>query len=164
MYRAERLAVDGWPGALDQMSRRSAWVGDDAVRFGDTPAPDRVVGDDGMQFVPVCVASGSWLCQAPSDRHALIYRARGRAAPVDGEADDGVRRLLGGNRSEILARLEQPATTSELSVLLGLALGTVGGHLSVLREAGLVRATRVGRRAVYRRTEIADRLLDSGRT
>ncbi|MFI9724095.1 hypothetical protein ACIHFE_31375 [Streptomyces sp. NPDC052396] len=34
--------------------------------------------------------------------------------------------------------------------------GPDGGHLAVLREAGLVAGTRVGRRVVYRRTEGGD--------
>ncbi|MBV9651782.1 MAG: hypothetical protein JO296_16840, partial [Pseudonocardiales bacterium] len=72
-YRAGLLAAYGWPRALQRMSRRSAWVGADAIRFSDQDAPDRVVGEEGMLFVSITLASGSWLCEAPRDRHALVY-------------------------------------------------------------------------------------------
>jgi DNA-binding transcriptional ArsR family regulator len=159
-YRAGLLAVHGWPKALHRMGRRSAWVGADAIRFGDQTAPDRVVGDDGMVFVPVSISSGSWLCQAPPDRPALVYPARGYATGAEAPKDDALHNLIGANRTAILTELEQPATSSELAAVLGLSLGTIGGHLAVLRDARLVVRTRVSRRVIYRRTEVADLLLD----
>ena len=150
-YRAGLLAVHGWPKALHRMGRRSAWVGADAIRFGDQAAPDRVVGDDGMVFVPVSVSSGSWLCQAPPDRHALVYPARGYATSAPPPKEDALDHLIGANRTAILTELEQPATSSELAAVLGLSLGTVGGHLAVLRDARLVVRTRSGRCGIDRR-------------
>jgi DNA-binding transcriptional ArsR family regulator len=41
-----------------------------------------------------------------------------------------------------------------------MSLGTVGGHLAVLRDAGLIVGTRVGRRVVYRCTDTGDLLAD----
>lgn len=72
-YRAGLLAAYGWPHALARMNRRSAWVGADAIRISDRPSPDRVVGDDGMLFVPVSQPRGTWLCESPPDRYALVY-------------------------------------------------------------------------------------------
>ncbi|MGH3831532.1 MAG: hypothetical protein ACRDRS_13990 [Pseudonocardiaceae bacterium] len=157
-YRAGLLAAYGWPRALECISRRSAWVGADAIRFSDQAAPDRVVGDEGMLFVPVSVSSGSWLCEAPPARHALVYPARGFAAAKHERPAGALDRLIGSNRAAILNELEYPATSSELVVQLGLSLGTVGGHLTVLRDADLIVGTRVGRRVVYRRTETGDLL------
>ncbi|WP_282205163.1 ArsR/SmtB family transcription factor [Kitasatospora fiedleri] len=54
--------------------------------------------------------------------------------------------------------METPATTSELALLLDQSVGTVGGHLAILRDTGLVDRTRVGRRVLYHRTELGDRL------
>lgn len=163
-YRAGLLAAYGWPRALRQMSRRSAWAGTDAIRFSDHGSPDRVVGEDGMLFVPVAAVSrGTWLCERAPATYALVYPARGSAAasphPVPGGA---LGRLIGAGRAAILHELERPGTSSELAAHLQLSLGTVGGHLAVLREAGLVAGTRVGRRVVYRRTEAGDLL--AGRT
>ncbi|AHH97761.1 ArsR/SmtB family transcription factor [Kutzneria albida] len=160
-YRAGLLAAYGWPRALHRMNRRSAWVGTDAIRFTNRSGPDRVVGDEGMLFVPVSMSSGSWLCEGPTGRYALVYPARGSA--VDAEhprPPHALGRLLGAGRAAILCELERPATTSELAAQLAQSLGTVGGHLAVLREAGLIAGTRVGKRVVYRRTELGDRLAD----
>jgi DNA-binding transcriptional ArsR family regulator len=165
-YRAGLLATYGWPQALHRMSRRSAWVGADAIRFSDRPGPDRVVGPDGMLFVPVSTPRGTWLCEAPDRPYALVYPARGTGD--QGERRDPTRseralaRLVGPGRAAILRELQRPATSSELAALLRQSLGTVGGHLAVLREAELVVGTRVGRRVVYRRTELGNLLADIG--
>lgn len=158
-YRAGLLAAHGWPRALEHMSRRSAWVGADAIRFGNQPGPDRVVGDRGMLFVPVSVSSGTWLCEGPPRRYAQVYPARGfAAAPERARPGRALERLIGTGRAAILRELEDPATSSELAVQLGQSLGTVGGHLAVLRDAELITGTRVGRRVVYRRTPTGDLL------
>lgn len=166
-YRAGLLAAYGWPSALDQMSRRSAWVGVDAIRFSDRAGPDRVVGPDGMLFVPIVKPSSSWLCEAPDAPYALVYPARGSGAaveadptPASGRAVGALTRLIGAGRAAILRELERPATSSELAAQLDQSLGTIGGHLAVLREAELVVGTRVGRRVVYRRTELGDLLAE----
>ncbi|RAG84831.1 transcriptional regulator [Streptacidiphilus pinicola] len=183
-YRAGLLAAYGWPRALERMARRTAWTGADAIRFSDRPGPDRVVGPDGMLFVPYTGARGSWLCEAPGRPYALVYPARGSGAdPSDSRAhaggdpdrdgraglehrdrrDRALGRLLGTGRAAILRTLERPATSSELAAELDVSLGTVGGHLAVLRDAELVVGTRVGRRVVYRRTE-AGEVLATGMT
>ncbi|GAA0904879.1 ArsR/SmtB family transcription factor [Streptomyces rhizosphaericus] len=158
-YRAGLLAAYGWPRALQQMSRRSAWVGTDAIRFSDRPGPDRIVGADGMLFVPVTKQRGSWLCKGPTGPHALVYPARGAGEMASrGRTARALARLLGPGRATILRELEHPATSTELAAQLDQSLGTIGGHLAVLREAELVVGTRVGRRVVYRRTELGDQL------
>jgi hypothetical protein len=134
-YRAGLLAAYGWPRALQHMTRRSTWVGTDAIRFSNRPSPDRVVGEDGMQFVPVAaISTGTWLCEAPPASYALVYPARGSATTQARSAPArALERLIGTGRAAILHELQRPATTSELAAHLGLSLGTVGGHLTVLR-------------------------------
>ncbi|WP_329306861.1 transcriptional regulator [Streptomyces sp. NBC_01260] len=58
----------------------------------------------------------------------------------------------------MLHELERPATSTELALHFSQSLGTVGGHLAVLRDAGLISGTRVGRRVVNRRTGAGDLL------
>ena len=158
-YRAGLLAAYGWPRALERMNRHSAWVGADAIRFSHQSFPDRVVGEEGMLFVPVSLARGTWLCEAEPDRYALVYPARGAATGSGQPRPDGaLERLIGSGRAAILWELRRPATSSELAAQLDCSLGTVGGHLAVLREADLVVGTRVGRRVVYRRTGTGDLL------
>ncbi|GGU46211.1 ArsR family transcriptional regulator [Streptomyces albospinus] len=158
-YRAGLLAAYGWPRALEQMSRHSTWVGADAIRFSNRPGPERVIGDDGMFFVPVSLSTGTWLCQGPPGHYAQVYPAGGAAtALTPARPRRALERLIGAGRATILHELAHPATSTELAARLGQSLGTIGGHLSVLRDAGLVVGTRVGRRVVYRRTEDGDRL------
>lgn len=163
-YRAGLLAAYGWPAALHRMNRRSGWVGADAIRFSNQQFPDRTVGEEGMLFVPVTMTSGTWLCEAPPARYALVYPARGTATPPGPPGDGALARLIGQGRARILSELERPATSSELAATLRASLGTVGGHLTVLREAGLIAGTRIGRRVVYRRTEAGDQLTRVGGT
>ena len=158
-YRAGLLAAHGWPRALTRMGRRVAWLTPDAIRFNLTEGPDRVVGPDGMLFVPVSRSSGSWLCEEPPDRHALVYPVRGYAAARSPSPDDALDRLLGPNRAAILRLLDEPASSTELATSLDLSLGTVGGHIAVLRDANLIAGTRIGRWVLYRRTGTGDDLV-----
>ena len=160
-YRAGLLAEHGWPRALERMGRRSAWVGADAITFGTQNEPDRIVGSEGMVFVPVSRSQGSWLCESPPDRHALVYPARGLAETGYERSTPALKRLIGDTRAAILCELDFPATSSELAVQLGLSLGSVGDHLAVLRESGLIVGARTGRRVIYRRTDMGDGLLAS---
>ncbi|ACU73001.1 transcriptional regulator, ArsR family [Catenulispora acidiphila DSM 44928] len=160
-YRAGLVAVHGWSKALGSMNRRSEWVDDDAIRFSNRPLADRVVGAEGMLFVPVSLSRGTWLCEAPPAAFALVYPARGVAVESAGPAPDragALERLIGAVRARILLELSRPATTTELATLLEISLGTTGGHIAILRDAGLIEGTRVGRRVVYRRTDDGDRL------
>jgi DNA-binding transcriptional ArsR family regulator len=163
-YRAGLLAAYGWSRALERMNKGSAWEGADAIRFSKRPGPDYVVGEDGMLFVPVSASSGTWLCEQQPGRYALVYPARGAGAdpaavPVR-RPHRALDRLLGRGRAAVLRELARPATSSELAAQLGVSLGTVGGHLAVLRDADLIAGTRVGRRVVYRRTAAGDQLAD----
>ncbi|MFB6605766.1 helix-turn-helix domain-containing protein [Streptomyces noursei] len=123
------------------MSRHSTWEGPDAIRFGRRPGPDRVIGDAGMLFVPVSLATGTWLCEGPPGHYAQVYPARGGATvhalpqhtTTPGRA---LARLVGTGRAGLLHALRQPATSTELAARLQQSLGTVGGHLAVLRDAG----------------------------
>ncbi|WIX93203.1 winged helix-turn-helix domain-containing protein [Amycolatopsis sp. DG1A-15b] len=59
----------------------------------------------------------------------------------------------------LLAETLFPSTTGSLAHRVGLAPATVSEHLTVLREAGLVTATRRGREVLYRQTPLAAALL-----
>lgn len=155
-YRAGLLAAHGWPRALEKMSRRSAWLGADTIRFTDQPGADRMVGTDGMAFVPVSLSAGTWLCEDPHGLYALVYPARGIAAVEPATAPEALDRLLGAGRARLLHELVRPATSTELSHALAVSLGTVGGHLGVLRDAGMIEGRRAGRRVVYRRTQLGE--------
>lgn len=159
MYRAGLLAAYGWPAAVARMSRHSAWVAADSIRFSTRHSgPDKLVGDSGLQFVPITRNGSTWLAERAPDDYALVYPARGTAQQASPDVRD-IDPLVGAGRASVLRELDRPASSSELAVELGVALGTVGDRLAVLRNAGLVIGTRVGHRVVYRRTELGDALL-----
>ena len=150
MYRAGLLAAYGWPKALEGMSRRSRWIGADSIQFSDRPGTDRHIGDEGLQFVPVTLRDGTWLCESTAAGYALVYPARRAAVELPTEGRVALERLIGRGRAELLSRLTRPGTASELARELGLSLGTVGRHLRILRDAGLIVGLREGHKVVYR--------------
>ncbi|MFD7652633.1 winged helix-turn-helix domain-containing protein [Actinosynnema sp. NPDC059797] len=56
-------------------------------------------------------------------------------------------------RAGLLVLLGTPLSTTQLVALTGQGLGSVGRHLRVLRDAGLVERRRAGRSVLYARTE-----------
>jgi DNA-binding transcriptional ArsR family regulator len=116
-----------------------------------------VVAGARLVLVPNGFGHG-WIAVDPPDGYALVYPARGIAAPVDSRTADGLDRLIGRERARILRALDQPASTTHLVSLLGSRLGSVGDHLAVLRDAGLVSRARTGRSVLYRRTPLGDAL------
>jgi DNA-binding transcriptional ArsR family regulator len=70
-------------------------------------------------------------------------------------------RLLGRTRARILTRLGTPAATSTLVAELRLPLGSVGGHLRVLLDAGLLERRRSGREVLYRWSDAGSALVIS---
>ncbi|WP_131737104.1 winged helix-turn-helix domain-containing protein [Actinomadura roseirufa] len=168
VHRAGRLAAYGWAEALDGLSRRVRWRdGVIEADIGGEPRDCRLDGT-GLVLVPTVFSElGGQLEQGPP--FTLMYRARGvsvlwegRAAAGGAAAPDALGHLLGRTRADVLRALAEPATTSRLSARLRVSLGGVGGHLAVLRAAGLVTRGRDGRAVLYRRTPLGDLLAAAG--
>jgi DNA-binding transcriptional ArsR family regulator len=98
--------------------------------------------------------------------YALVYPVRGSGVPADAGPVGGpsaLARLIGSSRSRLLFELGESATTTQLAAQLGLSVGTVGDHLAVLYQAGLLHRARAGSRVLYRRTQLADVLVAATR-
>lgn len=67
--------------------------------------------------------------------------------------------LIGPARAAVLSLLASPLSTTQLVALTGQGLGSVGRHLRILLDAGLVRRRRAGRSVLYFRTEAGDILV-----
>lgn len=157
--RTAALAARGWGDALAGMGR--SYLGKGRVRISAHHLPPKHLDDATLAFHPVTTSHRLVLWDLAADRFALVYPATGTGIVADAVASGALERLLGANRARLLALLAEPASTTQLAALTGLPLGSVGGHLSVLRDAGLVIRRRSGRSVLYRRTEAGDALVAS---
>ena len=69
--------------------------------------------------------------------------------------------LLGTARAVVLVLLPSPMSTSQLVAVTGQGLGSVGRHLKVLLDAGLVERRRAGRSVPYSRTAAGEVLVEA---
>ncbi|WP_326549806.1 ArsR/SmtB family transcription factor [Micromonospora sp. NBC_01813] len=162
IYRAGRLTTYGWSSALADLDARLHWDPEPGTITVDGFSPQRHrLGGRGLLLVPTVFGVLSLHLEPPWP-YAIGYRARGVAGlfgpPAADRAADGLDRLIGPTRAAVLRALAVPATTSQLVAQFGLALGTIGGQLAVLRDAGLVRRVRTGREVRYERTALGDAL------
>jgi len=58
--------------------------------------------------------------------------------------------------------LDAPKSTTQLVALTGQPLGSVGRHLKILLDAGLLERRRAGRSVLYYRTAVAESLVAAG--
>lgn len=103
----------------------------------------------------------------PPWQPTLIYPARGignlwQPAAGTGRDTAALARLIGRTRARLLTGLTEPAATARLAHRHGLAPATVSEHLAVLRDTGLVTATRHRHEVRYRRTALGDTLAGQG--
>jgi DNA-binding transcriptional ArsR family regulator len=159
LSRTRQLSLGGWSAALDGFRPDMRWLGDGELQVNAYDYPPRTLSDAELYFVPCTVPRG-WVTWDETRRHAIVYSCTGALAEQAQESSPvALMRLLGANRAMVLTLLDEPRTTSQLVSLTGLGLGSVGGHLSVLREARLVTRRRAGRSVVYVRTRLGTQLL-----
>lgn len=164
VQRAGRLVTYGWGAAVAGLDPRVSW--EPGGRLGTIVVADRdpgtySLGGQGLLFLPTVFGTLINYVEPPWP-FALVYPASGVAdllgPPDPDRPPEALDRLLGRSRAAVLRALAAPATTSQLVRQLDLTLGGVGGHLTVLREAGLVTRTRTGRAVHYTRTPLGEAL------
>ena len=161
LSRTHQLSLGGWAAALDGLRSDMRWLGDGALRINAYDFPPRVLTGAQLCYVP-CLSRRGWVTWDQDGRHAIVYQSSGALAePTQTRSPEVLMRLIGGNRALVLTLLDQPRTTSQLLALTQLGLGSIGGHLAVLREAGLVTRRRAGRSVVYLRTPLGATLVGS---
>lgn len=162
LSRTRQLSLGGWSAALDGFRPDMRWLGDGELRVNAYDYPPRVLTGAQLYFVPCTVARG-WVTWDDDRRHAIVYGCTGGLAEPAPEASSmALMRLLGPNRALVLSLLDEPRTTSQLVALTGLGLGSVGGHLAVLRDARMVTRRRAGRSVVYLRTRLGAQVVGPG--
>nr|BFE56969.1 winged helix-turn-helix domain-containing protein [Dactylosporangium thailandense] len=157
--RTDRLTSGGWAAVLDGMRPGMRWLGDGRLQINTYDYPPRDVSGSRLLFVPTTAYRGWVSWEEPGDVHAVIYPCTGwLAQDPDVVPPDALARLIGPARARILTLLAAPKSTTQLVALTGLPLGSVGGHLRVLRDAALTARRRAGRSVLYYRTELGDAL------
>src|SRR5438270_3007881 len=155
LYRGRRLA-DGGARFLFADLHPDARFEQDELRIEKSWEATRALDGRGLLLVP---SAFTWpvisAITEPPWQPTLIYPARGVGLlwePGETVAPESLRALLGRRRAAVLAALDAPRPTAELAQRLGLSAPSVSQHLGVLKAAGLVHASRVGRLVLYART------------
>lgn len=157
--RTAQLATHGWAKVLHDLGRDREWVGDGQLRINRYDLPTRTLPVDArLLFIPV-FSSGSWVGWEELTTYAIYYPVAGRLADTGTTRAGGLDRLLGPNRATLLRLLAEPAGTTHLAGRTQLPVGSVGDHLRVLLDAGIVMRRRSGRYVLYWRTPLGDALV-----
>jgi DNA-binding transcriptional ArsR family regulator len=150
--RTAQLSQGGWVAALDDMRPGMRWLGQSRLQINAHDYPPREISGAQLLFVPVTPRHG-WASWDAPHRYAVTYPCSGvLAEPDQAPVPETLAALLGPARAGVLVRLDTPKSTTQLVALTGQGLGSVGRHLKVLLDAGLVRRRRAGRSVLYYRT------------
>jgi len=146
--RTARLSAEGWSGVLRGLAPGVRWLGDGLLQVNAGRFPPRDVRGSDLLFLAAHSRGGSVQWRLP-DRYALVYPVSGSAAAGPTPVPDALARLLGAARARVLVQAHSPVSTTALTAVTGLPLGSVGGHLRVLLDAGLLERRRAGREVLY---------------
>jgi DNA-binding transcriptional ArsR family regulator len=160
--RTTQLGRGGWTAALADMRPGMRWLGDGRLQINALDRPPREIsGDAQLFFVPVTLSTIGWVAWDEPHHYALTYQCSGALAEhgIRAATPQTLAALLGPARATILTLLATPMTTTQLVALTGQRLGSVGRHLQILRAAGLLDRSRVGRSVRYQRSPAGDLLV-----
>jgi DNA-binding transcriptional ArsR family regulator len=161
LARSARLGYGGWTAALDGLRPGIRWLGGGRLQINAHNYPPQDISAAQLMFVPITTGRG-WVSWTVPHRYALTYPCAGVLAeacyvPVPAP----LTALLGPGRARILIFLDTPKSTTQLVALTGLGLGSVGRHLKILLDAGLIQRRRASRSVLYSRTQVGDTLANT---
>ncbi|MEU8243808.1 helix-turn-helix domain-containing protein [Actinoplanes missouriensis] len=159
LARTRQLSLGGWAAALDRMRDGMRWLGEGRLQINAFDYPPHDISGNRLLFVPVTMTKG-WVAWS-AGRYAVIYRCSGLLAGTGATAAGALERLIGAGRARVLVELDPPKSTTQLVAITGQGLGSVGRHLKVLLEAGLVLRRRAGRSVLYARTPAGDAVVEA---
>lgn len=155
-FRAGQLAGHGLRELLGGIDTRISWDAG-VIEIDDGLAGQFELGGRGLVLMPSAYV---WpLVAGVTDepwQPTIVYPARGigglwqRPAPAPGT----LVRLLGRTRAQLLAALDEPASTTALAARHGLSPSGTSAHLTAMRDAGLLSTTRHGHEVRYGRTPL----------
>ncbi|MBP2052728.1 DNA-binding transcriptional ArsR family regulator [Streptomyces griseochromogenes] len=165
MARTAQVSRGGWASVLDSLRPGGTrWLGDNRFQVNLHEYPPREISGAELLLVPVTPQRTGWVAWEEGERYAVVYACDGVLAGEGERAvPESLGALLGPARAAVLVLLGSPMNTTQLTAITGQGLGSVGRHLKVLREAGLVRRWRAGRSVLYARTAAGQVLLEAGK-
>ncbi|WP_433307191.1 helix-turn-helix domain-containing protein [Actinoplanes sp. CA-030573] len=161
-HRGREIAQRGLAGMFAGLARRVSMAGDVVevrVRSNVDYARDTT---GGLTLVPSIWPSSASAPISPLEPPMIIYAARGVGTlwePQPLPAPGALAALVGRPRAGLLVLLATPASSTELAARLGVSTTAVNQHLRALRDGGLLVSARHGRSVLYRRSDVADRLV-----
>jgi DNA-binding transcriptional ArsR family regulator len=159
--RTARLASSGWAGVLSDLSQTTKWLGDGRLQVNSYALPARDLSRaEHLYWVPAH-DGGTWVAWTRPHSYAVVYPVTGSLAAPGRARRDGLARMVGRNRAQILTLLDVPRSTTQLAALCELPVGAVGNHLRVLLDAGAVLRRRSGREVLYWRSELGEAMCAS---
>ncbi|MFF5472965.1 ArsR family transcriptional regulator [Streptomyces achromogenes] len=163
LARTAQVSRGGWASALGGLRPGGTrWLGDNRFQVNLHEYPPRDISGAELLFVPVTPQRQGWVSWTERERYAVVYPCAGVLAGDGGRTvPAGLGALLGAARAGVLVLLGSPMSTTQLTAVTGQGLGSVGRHLKVLREAGLVERRRAGRAVLYVRTSAGDVLVEA---
>ncbi len=153
-YRSRLLAEAGLGPVLADLHPRLRWTHPRLIIDAPTEEEHLV---EGIVLMP-----GAFTTLGVSYEPASVgYAARGLASLWTGPArpSAATAQLLGARRAELLAALDEPASTTGLAARCGLPVSSVSEHLAALHATGLVTRHRTGRSLQHTRTPLGSALL-----
>jgi DNA-binding transcriptional ArsR family regulator len=161
-YRLEQLSTKGLGHLLRSLHPIVSFDGD-AIRVEKYWDETVDLGGRGLLLVP-CVFAWPDVIVQTVEPHTptLSYSPRGMALlwTTSSLRDrTALADVLGRTRALLLAALDLPMSTTQLSDQLELAPPTVNAHLKALTNAGILSSRRDGRAVLYARSPIGDALL-----
>ena len=156
--RTARLSSGGWSAALDGISPGVRWLANGRLQVNAHPHPPRDIRGRDLLFI-AAHGRGGWVSWRLPDTFAVVYPVAGVLAGGPAPLPEALVRLLGRTRARLLAALDAPQSTTALTARTGLPLGSVGGHLRVLLDAGLLERRRSGREVLYWQSDAGRTLL-----
>ena len=159
--RTSRLSSEGWSGVLRDLAPGVRWLGDGLLQVNAGRFPPRDIRGSDLLFLAAHSRGSSVQWRLP-DTYALVYPVTGSAAGDPAPVSDALARLVGPARARVLVHARDPVSTTALTALTGLPLGSVGGHLRVLLDAGLLERRRSGREVLYWHSEAGAALVAAG--
>jgi hypothetical protein len=164
IHRARRLANGGPQALFGDLSTGVSWR--QPHLKVEVPEHDATfdLGGRGVLLMPsTFAATRPHVIDRPAWQPTVVYPARGIATLWEetAPAPEGLARLLGATRAQVLAQLDAPRSTTELAQRLSLSPATASHHVTALRDAGLVSGRREGRNVLYIRTPLGDALVSA---